>query len=69
LSSPGVVWVRRQWNDYRDRKYRLAEVAGWHLSTESGGINQNAPRPFIHAYENWRIRARMGLVRTGSRFA
>ena len=50
MSSPGVVWVRRQWNDDRDGKYRLAEVAGWHLSTESGGINQNAPRPFIHAY-------------------
>jgi hypothetical protein len=49
-SEEHVVWVRRQWNDYRDAKYRIADVKGWHLSTVSGGVNQNAPRPFIHAY-------------------
>jgi hypothetical protein len=45
-----VVWVRRHWNDWRDAKYRIADVAGWHMSDVSGGINQSAPRPFIHAY-------------------
>jgi hypothetical protein len=44
-----VVWVRRQWNDYRDAAYRIEDVSGWHWSDMSGGVNVVAPRPFIHA--------------------
>jgi hypothetical protein len=45
-----VVWVRRQWNDYRDAAYCIEDVAGWHWSDVSGGVGACAPRPFVHAY-------------------
>lgn len=50
IKNEPVVWVRRQWNDYRDAAYRIRDVSGWHWSDVSGGVNVAAPRPFIHAY-------------------
>jgi hypothetical protein len=49
-SDKGIVWVRRQWNDYRDAAYRIEDVSGWRWSYVSGGVNAPAPRPFVHAY-------------------
>lgn len=45
-----IVWVRRQWNDYRDAAYHIDDVSGWRWSDVSGGVNAPAPRPFIQAY-------------------
>ena len=45
-----VIWVRRQWNDYRDAKYRLSEVSNLHWTDTSGGVRARAPRDFIHGY-------------------
>jgi len=49
VHSGKVVWVRRQWNDYRDAAYHIEDIEGWHWSTASGGVNASAPRPFIHS--------------------
>jgi len=44
------VWVRRQWNDYRVAKYPLESVGGIHWSDFSGGVQQRAPRYFLHGH-------------------
>ena len=46
----GIVLVRRQWNDWRDARYRLCDIEGLHWTSVSGGVNAPAPRPFIHGY-------------------
>jgi len=45
-----IVWVRRQWNDYRDASYLLCNVWDFHWSSTSGGVYARAPRLFVHAY-------------------
>jgi hypothetical protein len=45
-----VVWVRRQWSDYRDAAYRLSDVWNFHWSRVSGGVHALAPRAFVNAY-------------------
>jgi hypothetical protein len=50
-AEPGpVVWVRRQWNDWRHAAYRMADLDGLHWSNMSGGIQQRANRDYLHAY-------------------
>jgi hypothetical protein len=44
------VWVRRQWNDWRQAKYRLDALEKPHWTKVSGGVNAPAPQFFIHAY-------------------
>jgi hypothetical protein len=34
----GIVLIRRQWNDWRDARYR-----GLHWTSVSGGVNAPAP--------------------------
>ncbi len=50
MASEEFVWVRRQWNDRRDAKYRMEDLESPHWDTQSGGVNSIAPRPFLHAY-------------------
>ena len=45
-----IVWVRRQWDDYRHAKYLLADVENPRWDTISGGIQKTTPQPFIHGY-------------------
>jgi hypothetical protein len=45
-----LVWVRRQWNDYRKAKYRLTELKDVHWDRTSGGVWAPTPQPFLHAY-------------------
>ena len=45
-----VVWIRRQWNDWRDASVRLSDIERPHWSSTSGGVMEPAPRSFIHAY-------------------
>src|SRR5260221_13018725 len=44
------VWVRRQWNDYRQANVRAVDLGGFHWNRVSGGVRVPAPQPFIHAY-------------------
>ena len=44
------VWVRRQWNDYRDALYKIDDVDGLHWRSVSGGLNLRSPRPFLMGY-------------------
>jgi hypothetical protein len=52
MTSPDevVVTVRRQWNDWREARYRLSEVQGLHWDDVSGGVCASAPRSFVHGY-------------------
>ena len=45
-----IVWVCRQWNDYREASYHLSDVQDFHWSRVSGGVQAPAPRAFVHAY-------------------
>jgi hypothetical protein len=45
-----TVWVRRQWNDYRQAKVLLDNLENLHWDTMSGGVYAPTPRPFIHGY-------------------
>lgn len=46
-----TVWVRRQYDDADHQAlYRLADVAGWHLSDISGGRQAAANRNYWHGY-------------------
>jgi len=45
-----LVWVRRQWNDWREAQYRLSDISGLHWDDISGGVNARAPRTFLHGY-------------------
>jgi ribosomal protein L31E len=45
-----VVWVRRQWNDWRHAQYRLSDISGLHWDDMSGGVQARAPRMFLHGY-------------------
>jgi hypothetical protein len=50
VTSPLVLVVRRQWNDWRQATYRLEDFTGAHWATVSGGVKTPAPQPFIHGY-------------------
>ncbi len=52
LEGTEYVWVRRQWNDYRDAKVCLSDIEGiqWGTVTVSGGVYIRAPQPFLHGY-------------------
>lgn len=43
-----LVWVRRQWNDWRQAKHRLCDFDGPRWSDMSGGVHARAPQPFMH---------------------
>jgi hypothetical protein len=45
-----IVTVRRQWNDWREARYRLRDIEGLHWTDVSGGVNARAPRALIHGY-------------------
>jgi len=49
-SDSRLVVVRRQWNDWREAKYRFDQLEDPHWSYTCGGICVPAPRAFIHAY-------------------
>jgi hypothetical protein len=51
MSEPEqIVSVRRQWNDYREARYRLDDISDMHWTDVSGGVNARAPRKFVHGY-------------------
>ena len=50
LEGTEYVWVRSQWNDYRDAKVCLSDIDGIQWSTVSGGVNVGARQPFLHGY-------------------
>ena len=50
MENKQYVWVRRQFNDYRDAKYELDAFESPHWDTMSGGVNAIALQPFIHGY-------------------
>ena len=45
-----TVWVRRQWNDWRQARYGLDQIEGLHMDDLSGGVYVRSPRPFLHGY-------------------
>lgn len=45
-----TIWVRRQWNDWRDALYPLDDIENPHWDNFSGGIQSQAPQYFIHGY-------------------
>ncbi|MBC8438426.1 MAG: hypothetical protein H8D87_01910 [Deltaproteobacteria bacterium] len=45
-----TVYIRRQFNDYRIAKIPFDGLSGIRWDTISGGVNNIAPQPFIHAY-------------------
>lgn len=45
-----IVWVCRQWNDWREAAYRLSDVSDLHWSRVSGGVRAAAPRAFVHGF-------------------
>lgn len=49
-SPDDLLWVRRQWNNMWRAAYKLSDVDGFHWSEFSGGIQQRANRPYVHAY-------------------
>jgi len=50
-AEPGpVVWVRRQFDDWRHAAYRMGDLGGLHWSNMSGGLQQRANRQYLHAY-------------------
>jgi hypothetical protein len=49
-SDEQLVWVRRQWNDWRLTQYRLSDITGLRWDNVSGGVKQKAPRVFLHGY-------------------
>jgi hypothetical protein len=50
FDSESIIHVRRQWNDYRNASYKLADIDGLHWTAYSGGVRQRAPREFLHGY-------------------
>jgi hypothetical protein len=44
-----VVTVRRQWNDWREVKYRLCDIEGLHWTKVSGGVNASRLGPLYVA--------------------
>jgi hypothetical protein len=51
MSEEPLVWVRRQWNDWRRAQYKLSDVTGLHWDSFSGGgVRATAPRSFLHGY-------------------
>jgi hypothetical protein len=50
LSDEPLVWVRRQWNDWRHAQYKLSDIGGLRWDEISGGVKQRAPRTFLHGY-------------------
>ena len=49
-SDDPLVYIRRQWNDYRVAAIALSKVQGVHWSDVSGGVRARAPRPFLHCF-------------------
>ena len=45
-----MVCIRRQFNDYRIAEIPFDGLSGIRWDTISGGVNNIAPKPFIHAY-------------------
>lgn len=45
-----VVYIRRQWNDWRIAQVLLSQLSGLGWDTVSGGVQAPAPQPFIHGY-------------------
>jgi hypothetical protein len=50
IDTIAVVFVRRQWNDWREARYRLEDVKDLHWDTVSGGVYAPTPQPFVHGY-------------------
>ena len=48
--SEVIVWVRRQWNDWRNAAYKIEDVSGYHWDDTSGGVQARANRAYLHAY-------------------
>ena len=46
----GTVYIRRQLNDFRIAEIPFDGLSGIRWDTISGGVNNIAPQPFIHAY-------------------
>ena len=50
-AEPGlVVWVRRQFDDWRHAAYRMDDLSGLHWSSIGGGLQRRANREYLHAY-------------------
>jgi hypothetical protein len=45
-----TVYIRRQFNDHRIAQIPFEGLSGIRWDTISGGVNNIAPQPFIHAY-------------------
>lgn len=45
-----VVYIRRQWNDWRIAQVRMSHMSRLHWDTVSGGVRAPARQPFIHGY-------------------
>ena len=45
-----IITVRRQWNDWRQARYRLSDLSDFQMDDTSGGVWAVAPRPFLHAF-------------------
>ncbi len=48
MSDAPTMWVRRQWNDHRVARYRVADLEGPHWDWMNTGVKARAPQPFIH---------------------
>lgn len=45
-----IVWVRRQYNNWKRAAYYLDQAAGWHVDCVSGGVRATANRSYNFAY-------------------
>jgi hypothetical protein len=45
-----LVYVRRQWNDWRIGGVRKADLQGLHWDDVSGGIGRRSPRTMLYGY-------------------
>ena len=45
-----VVYIRRQWDDWRIASVPLGALSGLAWDDVSGGVYSKAPQPFIHGY-------------------
>ena len=48
-SEREIVYVRRQWSDWRIGTVPLDALWDFHWRSESGGVRISSPRPFNHA--------------------
>lgn len=50
MEDDPLIYVRRQYNDWRTGGFRLSKLSGFHMDNTSGGVRATANRFYLHAY-------------------